>query len=418
MLNMNQELPLRSLAAHGHLPPAAAFPVSPIPLAPVLSGAAFRHQGQGAVRSVLDAGAVRHVTSGRVAIALALQQMGVGQGDEVLVPGYHCASMVEPVTWSGARPVFYRVGADTAVDLVDIAARLTPATRVLMATNYFGFPQPLEALRAFCDQHRLLLLEDCAHSFLGEYRGRPLGAWGDYAIASSMKFYPVHEGGCLVSAQRSLATVALRSAGAGFEAKAAINMLEDGCAYGRLGALRWLLAVPLALKTMLWSRIKAGAPARVRPLTPASSEGGFAFDPAWLDIRASLLTRLMLRTVSRRRMGALRRRHYLRLRDALTGVAGCRPLLPELPEGVYPWVFPLWVDQPQPVFLALKGMAVPVLRFGEYLSPEVSADTCPNSMALSRHVMQFPCHQDLRAAELDWLIDRMRTAVMTATAAP
>ena len=126
----------------------------------------------------------------------------------------------------------------------------------------------------------------------------------------------------------------------------------------------------------------------------------------------------MLRTVSRRRMGALRRRHYLRLRDALTGLAGCRPLLPVLPDGVYPWVFPLWVDQPQPVFLALKAMAVPVLRFGEYLSPEVSADTCPNSVALSRHVMQFPCHQELRAAELDWLIDRMHAAVITATVAP
>lgn len=414
MSNLNQVL-LRGRAALGQPPPASGHGMPPIPLAPVLSGAAFGHRGHDAVPSVLDAGTVRHVTSGRVAIALALRQMGVGSGDEVLVPAYHCASMVEPVTWSGARPVFYRIGADTAADMADMASRLTPATRVLMATNYFGFPQPLDRLRAFCDQHGLLLLEDCAHSFLGAYGGRPLGAWGDYAIASSMKFYPVHEGGCLVSAHHPLSAVTLVSAGAGFEAKAAINTLEHSCTHGRLGALRWLLAAPLALKTMLWSQIKVHAPARARPLTPASSEGGFGFDPAWLDKRASLFTRLMLRTVSRRRMGALRRRHYLRLHDALVEVAGCRPLRATLPDGVYPWVFPLWVDQPQPVFLALKAMAVPVLRFGEYLSPDVTADTCPNSIALSRHVLQFPCHQELRAQELDWLIDRVRAAVITAT---
>jgi dTDP-4-amino-4,6-dideoxygalactose transaminase len=407
---MNQELAGRG---HAALTARAApdFPPSPIPRSPVLSAAAFRHDAHPPVPSILDAGAVRHVTSGRVAIALALRAMGVGPGDQVLVPSYHCASMVEPVAWSGATPVFYRIGADTAVDLADIAAKRSTATRVLMVTNYFGFPQALPQLRAFCDHHGLLLLEDCAHSFLGACAGRPLGSFGDYAVASSMKFYPVYEGGCLISARHALSAIALRSAGAGFEAKVAINTLEDGCAHGRLGLLRWLIRLPMALKTSLWTQIKAANPARAQQFTPGSSDGGFDFDPAWLDKRSSLFSRLMLRLVSRRRMGALRRRNYLMLRDAVAGLPGCRPLRTDLPDQVYPWVLPLWVNRPEPVFQALKQAGVPVLRFGEFLSAEVDVTVCPHSVALSRHVLQFPCHQELRDDELAWLAAQLRAAL-------
>lgn len=408
MLNLDHPLTLAP-PPEAELP--APFPASAIPLAPVLSAASFLHQNHPPVRAITDAGTVRLVTSGRVAIALALREMGVVEGDAVLVPAYHCGSMIEPVIWAGATPVFYRVHSDTTVNLQDLAARLTPRTKVLMATNYFGFPQPLELLRQFCDQHGLLLLEDCAHSFLGEYRGRPLGAWGDYAIASSMKFFPIYEGGCLVSPRLRRDAVPLRSAGMGFEAKAAINALEDSCAHSRLGPLRLLLAPPMALKSWLWRQIKARNPARAHPLAPGSSDGGFSFDPAWLDKRSSLFSRLMLRLVSRRRMGALRRRHYLRLQRELAGLPGCRPLHPQLPDGAYPWVFPLWVEQPQQAFIALKQAAVPVLRFGEYLWPGVTAQVCPNSVALSRHVLQFPCHQELNATELDWMITRIRAVL-------
>lgn len=412
MLNINQDVGFQQAAA-----PEQPSPTSPIPLSPVLSFAAFLHGGHPPVRTIVDAGPARLVTSGRVAIALALREMAVGAGDEVLVPAYHCASMIEPVIWSGARPVFYRVRADTEIDLDDLARRVTPRTRVLMATNYFGFPQPLDRLRMFCDAHAIMLLEDCAHSFLGEYQGKPLGSFGDYAIASSMKFLPIYEGGCLVSARHPLNGVRLRSAGAGFETKVAINGIEEGCQYRRLGLLRHLLALPIALKNTLWQCMKARNPARAQALSPGSSEGGFSFDPEWLDKRSSVYSRLILRLVSRRRMGALRRRHYLRLQAALAGLPGCRPLFPVLPEHVYPWVFPLWVERPQHVFAALKRAAVPVLRFGEFLWPDPSAAVCEASVELSRHVMQFPCHQELRADELEWMIVQIRAALTVGASA-
>lgn len=391
-------------------PEPAAFPRSRLPVAPRLSLAALaslRHRGARPVSSILDAGSVRFVTSGRVAIALALREMGVGAGDAVLVPSYHCASMIEPVIWAGATPVFYRIRPDTSVDLDDIAGKIDGRTRVLMATNYFGFHQPLAALRALCDARGIKLLEDCAHSFLGEHQGRPLGSFGDYAIASSMKFFPVYEGGCLVSSRHSLDAIQLQSAGLGFEAKVVLNTVEDGFAYGRLPVLRALLALPMMAKNALWGRIKASRHGAAQSLAPGSSDGGFGFDPAWLTKRSSLFARLMVKIVSRRRMGELRRRNYLRLQAALAGLPGCRALFATLPEGVYPWVFPLLCDEPQALFRALKQEGVPVIRFGEYLWPGVDAQVCATSVDLSRRVLQFPCHQELREDELAWMIEQV-----------
>ncbi|MES2758019.1 MAG: aminotransferase class I/II-fold pyridoxal phosphate-dependent enzyme [Pseudomonadota bacterium] len=396
-----------SPAAHPHFPAAIA------PVSPVLSSASFFSNGAPPVRSILDAGQSRAVTSGRIAIALALRQMKVGAGDSVLVPSFHCASMIEPVTWSGATPVFYRINDDTSVNLDDIAAKLDGTAKVLMVTNYFGFPQDLSAIRAFCDRHGLMMLEDCAHCFLGEHNGQPVGSYGDYAIASSMKFFPIYEGGLLVSARHSLEPVQLQSAGAGFEAKATLNALEDSFEYRRLGVVKALLWLPLATKDFLWGTIKKRKPDGVQSMVPGSSEGGFSFDPAWLDKRSSIFSRLMLKLVSRRRMGALRRKNYLKLAAALAGLPGCRPLFATLPEGAYPWVFPLLTDNPQPVFISLKSQGVPIIRFGEYLWPGVDASVCANSVDLSKRVMSFSCHQELNEQELDWMITKIKEALLT-----
>lgn len=400
-MSMLEVAPSAALATE--VPASAAMPRGP-----VLSAASFRRRGYPAVPSVLDAGPRRLVTSGRVAIAQALRLMGVGPGDKVLVPAYHCASMIEPVEWIGATPVFYRIDATTRVDLDDVAAKCDGATKVLLAANYFGFPQQLDRLREFCDTHGLRLLEDCAHAFLGQYQGRPLGSWGDYAIASSMKFFPLYEGGALVSARHPLGGVQLHSGGWRFNAKVAINVLEKSFAHGRLGGLHALLALPLALKNQLWHRIKRQRPASASAAGPDSSDGGFSFDPGWLDKRSALVSRLLLRTVSRPRMGALRQRHYLYLQQALQGLPGCRPLHPSLPEHVYPWGFPLLVEAPERLFAHLKQRGVPALRFAQYLVRGVDASVCPTSAHYSQHVLLLPCHQELRQEELELVVRSVR----------
>ncbi len=379
-----------------------------VPLAPVLSRSSFAAWAGARPASVLDAGAVRQVTSGRIAIALALREMGIGAGDGVLVPAYHSMSMIPPVLACGARPLFYKIGPDAAPDLADIAARLDGSVKAIMVTSYFGFPQALDQLRAFCDSHGLQLLEDCAHCFFGQHAGKPVGSWGDYAIASSMKFFPIYEGGCLVSARHALSTPQPVSAGAGFEGKAALNALENSFAYGRLPLVRAALWLPMQLKALLWRLLKrGGAP----ELAPSSSDSSFEFDPRWLDKRSSLFSRLVMQHAAHARIVALRRAHYLQLEQSLAGLPGCRPLFARLPDGACPWLFPLLVDLPEPLFERLYKAGVPLTRFAETLWP--GAEICANSIHFSRHVLAFPCHQELRADELAWMAATIREALAT-----
>ena len=390
-----------------------------IPPVPVLSLGALRRAVPASIAlpSLLDAGAVRMVTSGRIAIGLALRDMGVGAGDVVLVPAYHSPSMIPPVLWLGAQVVFYRIHPDTTADLNDLAAKLGPSVKAIMVTHFFGIPQDLRLLRALCDSHGLALLEDCAHCFFGRFQDTPVGTSGDYAIGSSMKFFPIYEGGCLVSARHALDAVRLRPAGAGFEAKAALAALEASFGYGRLRAVRAVLSLPLRLKSALWSALKARRAARGAgdagsTLAPDSSDSSFNFDPRWVDKRSSTFSRLTLRAVSHTRIVALRRRNYLALQAALEKLPGCRPLFTILPDGACPWVFPLLVEQPEAVFARLHAAGVPMVRFGASLWPGVNAAVCANSVALGRQLIAFPCHQELREDESGWLIAAVTDAVL------
>lgn len=396
-----------------------AYPRSHIPTQPVLSSSSFlpgkRSSG---VASVLDASAVKFVTSGRVAIALAMKEMGVGPGDKVLVPAYHCASMVQPVVWAGATPVFYKVRPDTSVDLDDVQSKIDGATKALMATNYFGFPQDLTSLRRFCDDSHLYFLEDCAHSFLGEYRNKPLGSYGDYAIASAMKFFPVYEGGCLVSSRQKISHLELTSAGLGFEVKAAFNALEKSFSFGRMGALKAALSAPMWVKNFLWSQIKKSTPSKAISLGPGASDGGFDFEPQWLMKRASLFSRFMIRTVPTAPIARKRRENYRMLQEALSDVPHFRPLFPELPDHVVPYVFPMVSEHLPTLFPVLKHAGLPIIRFAEFLWEGVDTRVCPSSIALSTQCMQLPCHQDLKPEELQWMIEKFRAITHSAGSDP
>ena len=208
-----------------------------------------------------------------------------------------------------------------------------------------------------------------------------------------------------------LDAIPLHSAGIGFEAKVAFNTLEDGFEYRRLEVVRQVLRLPMFLKNFVWGKIKARKPVTSTSLAPGSSDGGFGFDPNWLDKQSSVFSRCMLKLVSRQRMAEMRRHNYSKLQEALTGLPGCRPLFPALPERVYPWVFPLLTDDPQPVFKILKDAGVPIIRFGEYLWPGVDESVCAVSVDLSKRVLQFPCHQELTAQELDWMITKIKDAL-------
>ncbi len=349
------------------------------------------------------------MTAARVAIAHALQLAGIQAGQKVLLPAYHCIVMVEPVVQIGAQPVFYRLREDLSVDLDDVARRIDGETRAFIAVNYFGFPQNINALRQFCDQHRLSFIEDCAHSFFGSHDGRPLGTFGHFAVASLPKFFPVRDGGCLVigeGAPRNR-SVTPRSQGMAANLRAIIDTIEEATTMRRLRGLGPIVHLADHAKSLLRPAMPEANLTRDNPAQQRSGQRG-GFDATWLGVRATAASRFTCHHASRSRIVERRRHNYTRLVRELSGMRRCRPVLPNLIDGVVPYMFPLWIDHLADIFPELEDRAVPMQRFGQFLWQEMDADVCKVTKEHSRHSLQLSCHQELGDEEITAIVDRVR----------
>lgn len=387
-------------------PAALRFPPSP-----VLSLAGALRREDCHVPCLLDGANAAFVRSGRTAIALAMLYMRLSPGDEVLIPAYHCPTMVYPVVWAGATPRFYRIRRDLSVDTDDLVSRITGRSRVVMAAHFFGFPKDFTALRQICDQHGLLLLEDCAHAFFGGTAENPVGSLGDYAIASLIKFFPVIDGGCLVSRKDPLDSISLRSPGTGFELRSAINALEKSIAFGRLTALAPLIKAPMALKDWLYTvrnRQPGVEPSESAETARPGSETFWhqEFQPHWVGQRMTRFSRGVFRLASYAHNVERRRRNFQLIQQALNSLPGCKALYPELPDNVVPYAFPLLLDRPEPAFQNLRNEGLPIFRWHD-LWEGVDAQNFPVSCHYGQHLIQISCHQELTEEEVGRITERI-----------
>jgi dTDP-4-amino-4,6-dideoxygalactose transaminase len=333
--------------------------------------------------------------------------------------------MVEPLRLAGLEPVYYPIRPDLGIDPERVHACMCDKVRALLVVHYFGFVQDLGALRRLADRYGIVLVEDCAHTLFGQTAGLPVGAVGDYAIASTMKFFALGDGGVLASARRDLADIRLARPPLDIEVKAAIKLLGGAIEFRRLGAAGRLVELANALKGRVRGWVKrlrpaadAGAAAPGAGARPPKYAPEYAMETPWLRRHGTRLGRCLLDHAHMGSLATRRRAFYAAYLRALAGRGDCRPLFPELPPGVVPQVFPLHVTQSLAVFVELKRQGIPINRFGEFLDTPVDAALCPVSLDYADHVLQFPCHQELLEAECVWIIDRLVTALNNAKPAP
>lgn len=391
------------------------YPTAKAPISPVISYSTFSGSSENSRLSIGSLKFKRFVTSGRVATALALINENIGIGDEVLIPAYHCESMVAPVRHTGAETVFYSIQPDTMIDMSSINRLLTAKTRAIIVTHFFGFTQDVLAIRKFCDEHRLIMIEDCAHSFFGSSGGKTIGYYADYAIASTMKFYPVFDGGILASNRHNLDNIYLKKASLHLEVKALLTIIERAISFNRLSYLGKAFGLVAKIKDHAWSTIKSifFKHRKAYSIGPSAAEGGFSFDPIWLTTEATRVSRYIINSTNDSEIIQKRRERYLRYSDALKNIKGCRLIHKQLGDFTTPVVVPVHFDNCSEIFKTLKLKGIPIWHFGEFLDPLVTPSTCQVSYEYSHNVIQFPCHQELTDEEITWIIKEIVEACET-----
>jgi perosamine synthetase len=147
------------------------------------------------------------VSNGTVALHLALAALGVGPGDEVIVPTLTYVASVNTIAQTGATPVFVDSRPDTwQMDAEDVRRRITGRTRALMIVHLYGQSCDMDALTAIAAERGLAVVEDCAEAFGTRWRGRHAGTFGDIATFSFFgnKTITTGEGGMVVARDPAL----------------------------------------------------------------------------------------------------------------------------------------------------------------------------------------------------------------------
>lgn len=267
----------------------------------IRSGQMFRYRGgeNGEVtrveKAIVDMMGCRYalaVTSGTGALICGLVGLGIGPGDEVIVPAYTWLASAGAILSVGAIPVLAEVDESLTLDPKDLEAKITPRTKAVIPVHMGGRPSDMDRIKAVADKHGLRILEDACQAIGGSYRGRRLASIGDAGAFSFNQFKIVTcgEGGALLTSNRKLFERALyhHDMGCTFRGHAGelteppflgnnyrMNEVLGAILRVQFGRLDGILARLRERRDWILSAVKAGkAPLRISPSADLAGDCG------------------------------------------------------------------------------------------------------------------------------------------------
>ena len=383
-------------------PAGCDFPQPRVPVLPTLSrhsltfGARARVHDQAVEFSELS------YARGRYALTDAYRHCGVAAGTAVLIPAYHCRTMLDPAIALGAEVALYPMRGDLAPDLAGIKACLAACqhpVKAMLVTHYFGFVQKLDALLEFCSNHDVALIEDCCHCFPTMASTMAPGRLGRCSVWSPYKFHPCEDGGTL-HAKLGSRIAPLPSPISSFrgELAALARMLQRAWSCPPTpdpGALAHEIAA------LQLHPINCG-----KDHVQISTEPSDQYVNAQAGRRGLAVSRCIGRHTDASRVTRLRRQNYLQWTRVTAALPHCRALYPSLPADCVPYMFALYIDHPQTHFFMLKRLGMPIWRWDD-----MAVSACDVSLEYRLHLLHLPCHQELSADQMVWMAAAVTSAL-------
>ena len=306
-------------------------------------------------------------------------------GLTVLAPDYYSGNEILAIRAAGAKIRYCPVDRNMQLD-PETVQRLCALHNpdVLYVIHYVGWPQPMPALVDLCQRRGMLLVEDCALSLLSEMNDRALGSFGDWSVFCLYKTLPLPNGALLVQNTtriEALERLQLRAAGSASVAGRAAELLVQRIR-GRANGVGAALQV-----------VKRGMGRAAGALdVERANVGDIGFNLDEVDLAMSSLSHRLL---DRLDFADIKRRRVENYRALAAQLEDHFPVFPELPEGVCPLFFPIFVADKHAAAVALQQRGVDAL---EFWNDSVEPGGCEMSAAtrfFREHVLELPIHQDL-----------------------
>ena len=337
--------------------------------------------------------------SGRVALYHGLPTLDLAPGSTILVPAYHQGVEIDTLLVAGYRLRYYRVDERLGIDFGDLERQLDKSVAALHVIHYFGFAQPLEPIRRFCDAHRLKLIEDCALSLFARDNGTWVGSVGDLALFSVYKTLPVPHGGFLVT-REARSSNGLRRAPWRSTAIQTIDLVNFGLQSSGWGRQveSWMgSASHWVARHVGWDR------------NATIGSGGATWDQRLLDYRASAWTIWLMQFMDRDAVVARRRANFQRLAARLSGHVALP--FPDLTPGACPLFFPVLVPHKARFQRQLDSLDVQSVSLWDTSHPSCPQDLAAEVSHWRRHCLELPIHQELSPADVDRVADAVLTVL-------
>jgi perosamine synthetase len=343
--------------------------------------------------------------SGRHALWQYLVELDLPAGAEVLVGAYNYYVIVRILIQLGLRPVFVDIEADTlGMDPEDLRRKISPASRLVLATHMFGIPADVARIADVCREHGLLLFEDCAHAVGTMAGGCHVGRFGDAALFSFGPFKSVTcFGGGMLAAEPAYDVKLSAAARVPVLARmrTAMNMLVALTSSPRL------YGCTLAPLTRLARRLAGAGFTPLRDLVAPSKDNGnyvfradsyAPFEPFMTEMLRAQLRRLENRV-------ALRRMAIAGMKQTLAGISQITLLREDKHGCANGSYFGIYVPDSEGFTGHMRARGVEVnphefydcaglSQFGDY------ASDCPNAAYASQHLVRLPSYSGLDARDL------------------
>jgi dTDP-4-amino-4,6-dideoxygalactose transaminase len=322
--------------------------------------------------------------------------LNIGTNDEILTPAYNCGAEIDPFINVGAKVIYYRINNKAKIDILDIKERVSPFTKIIYVSHFFGWPQDIVELAEWCRTRNIFLVEDCALCLFSQGPDETIGRIGDAAIYSFVKTLPMPDGGALVLKDSVIPRELMPSKKPPMwnTVRNSLPLLKKWFMNSNTTWQRYGFAKRLLTKSWLKD------PARQDDRIDREMPQGNYFDAGKIGWRMSRLSRGILSQSDPRKIVETRRRNYQRLHEALCDLRGIELLFDGLPSKVCPHSFPFFVDDRTYWSRALEERGINVGGWPSYHRGFDWKDF-PEAKHLKNDLVTVPVHQDLDSRHMD-----------------
>ncbi len=340
---------------------------------------------------------------GRYAFYTALSILGLKKDDEVLLPAYHCLSMVEPILQYGCKINFYKVRSDLQTTVEDIDNAINDNTKAVILVHYFGLLQKnLELVKKYLGARNVYLVEDCAH-IIPSVHGKA-GVVGDISIFSPRKFLPLIDGALLRINNNSddLTMPDIKKMPLMKELKTVKNTFEQHLGIEKYN---WIRKCYLRFDKVVNTSRNALKSEQKNEVASLS----VIFDSSLINATSSHLASYIIRRAKFEDIYHRRTQIFQYLYNEMHSYSGwLEPEFLRACQGECVFGFPVLAKNKREVILELKRRNIQTFTFGEDLFRHPLRKEELVDRSLTQELFFIPVHQDLAYEDLEYIVHNLK----------